>query len=347
MPIAPPELLRCPDCRACLRLREEGNGLSCGACGRTFAYERGVLDVVSSSVQPLTHQTVTQFGASWQIHAHLADYQEKQFLDWIAPVRPDDFQGKDVLEAGCGKGRHSRLLERFRPKRLLSVDLSDAVLLAAHNTQDAPNIYCMRADLLDLPVADRVMDWVFCLGVLHHLEDPRAGLRELWRTLKPGGSLCLWVYGREGNGWIVFLVDPIRKGITSRIPTRWLRPLLWPLSLCLFLALKLVYGPATRYGKRPVSWLPYSSYLSYISPFPFREIEHIVLDHLCPPVAFYLSRDVLEGWFADLDPEAVSYRWHNSNSWTVVARKRGEGTSVDTNCHPQADSGGHQDAPTN
>lgn len=322
MPQLPLELLRCPDCRSALRPREDGEGACCTSCPRTFRQERGVLDLVSSSVQPLTHQTVTQFGASWQIHDHLADYQEKQFVDWISPMEPGDFAGQDVLEAGCGKGRHSRLLERFHPRRLLSVDLSDAVLLAAHNTQETPNVFCLRADLLDLPVADGAMDVVFCLGVLHHLEDPEAGLRELWRALKPGGTLCLWVYGREGNGWIVHLVDPVRKGITSKIPTRWLRPLLWPVSLALFLAIKVFYAPATRHGRRAVGWLPYSSYLGYISSFPFREIEHIVLDHLCPPVAFYLSKETLANWFSELDPRTIRFRWHNRNSWTVVAQKK-------------------------
>jgi SAM-dependent methyltransferase len=201
------------------------------------------------------------------------------------------------------------------------VDLSDAVLLAAHNTRDHDNVFCLRGDLLGIPLADASVDLVLCIGVLHHLEDPQAGLKELWRVLKPGGKLGLWVYGREGNGWIVHLVDPVRKHITSRIPTRWLRPLLWPLSALLYLLLKLGYGPLTGQGRRPFPWLPYSAYLGYISKFPFREIEHIVLDHLCPPIAFYLSKGTLESWLEPLGASTVTYRWHNRNSWTVVAAK--------------------------
>lgn len=324
MPLPPAEFLACPDCRGPLVPDSESeDALACIPCGRTFHQEQGVLDLAPASVPRLTGRTVSQFGASWQIHNHLADYQEKQFLDWIAPMTAADFSGKTVLEAGCGKGRHSRLLERFSPARLFSVDLSDAVLLAAHNTENACGIYCLRADLLHLPAPDGVMDVVFCLGVLHHLENPEEGLKELWRVLKPGGILCLWVYGREGNGWIVHFVDPIRKKITSRIPTRWLRPLLWPLDGFLFLLLKTLYGPATRWGRRNVRFLPYANYLGYISKFPFREIEHIVLDHLCPPIAYYLSRPTLEGWFGSLSPRDLRFRWHNGNSWTVLARKGG------------------------
>jgi len=323
MPLPPIQYLICPDCRGSLHAKAGGETLCCMKCEREFCEHRDVLDLVPSSVLSLTQSTVDQFGASWQIHDHLAAYQEKQLLDWIAPLAASDFAGKDVLEAGCGKGRHSRLLERFGPRYLFSVDLSDAVLLAAHNTKDHDNVFCLRGDLLGIPLADASMDRVLCIGVLHHLEDPQVGLKELWRVLKPGGMLGLWVYGREGNGWIVHLVDPVRRHITSRIPTRWLRPVLWPLSALLFLLLKAIYGPLTARGRRRIAFLPYSAYLGYISKFPFREIEHIVLDHLCPPIAFYLSKATLESWLGALGASSVTYRWHNRNSWTVVAHKIG------------------------
>ena len=319
----PLEILRCPDCGPASPLApsEGAAGCRCPACGREFPSNGGVLDLVPKDVPTLTQDTVRQFGDSWISHDHLASYQSPQFLDWIAPLSATSFEGKTVLEAGCGKGRHSVLMAAYGVLRLWAVDLSDAVLLAAQYSRDLPQVSCLRADLLRLPLADASQDLVVCVGVLHHLEDPQAGLREFWRVLKPGGSLCLWVYGREGNGWILHLVDPLRKGITSRIPTFWLRPLLLPLSLFLFALLKLLYGPLTGRGQRTVSWLPYSSYLGYISKFPFREVEHIVLDHLCTPVAFYLSRPQLEEMFRDLHPAELSFRWHNRNSWNVIATK--------------------------
>lgn len=314
--------LRCPDCGAlCERDAETPDPYRCGGCGRTFPLRNGVLYMVPKEVDAATRQTVDQFGASWSAHEYLAPYQERQFLDWIAPFSKEGFEGRTVLEAGCGKGRHTFLMAGYGVKELLAVDLSEAVDLAAEYTKAFPWVHRLRADLLRLPLADGEAEVAVCLGVLHHLRDPQAGLRELWRVLKPGGTLLLWVYAREGNGWIVHLVDPIRKAVTSRVPTKVLRPLLLPLSLFLYAALKLLYGPATRRGVRPVPWLPYSTYLGYISRFPFREIEHIVLDHLCPPIAHYLSRPTLEGWFAALGGAEVSFRWHNRNSWTVVAKK--------------------------
>jgi len=274
-----------------------------------------------SSVPALTKRTVSQFGTSWKIHDHLAEFQYQQFLDWVAPLKPEDFSDKVILEAGSGKGRHTLIMARFGPAHLLTLDLSDAILLAAENTKQDPRTNCIRGDLLQLPILDHSVDLVVCLGVLHHLENPLSGLKELWSKLKPGGTFCLWVYALEGNAWVLSLVNPVRKHVTSKVPTRWLRPLVLPLTLFLYVVLKLLYRPATGGGKRPVSWLPYSAYLGYISKFPLLEIEHIVLDHLCPPLADYIPREQLEEWFRDLGASETSYRWHNRNSWNVVARK--------------------------
>ena len=46
-------------------------------------------------------------------------------------------------------------------------------------------------DAVRLPYRDGVLDAVFGFGVLHHVPDWRAGLREIARVLKPGGLYCL------------------------------------------------------------------------------------------------------------------------------------------------------------
>lgn len=315
------DLFVCPSCRKPLEPVPDLPGFRCAPCDRVYPVQDGVAVLVASPPGGLTRDTVKQFGDSWATFDHMEAYHEKQFLEWIAPLAPADFEGKTVLEAGCGKGRHIRAVSGWGPETVVGVDLSEAVFIAARNTADRENATCVRADLLKLPFGDGTFDSVYCVGVLHHLEDPRAGLGELWRVLKPRGTLCLWVYAREGNGWVLLLVDPVRRRITSRIPVGLLKWLVRPLSGFLYLLLKTVYGPATGWGTRRARGLPYSAYLGKISPFPFREVDNIVLDHLCPPIAFYLSRAQLEEWFAPLVPESLQSRWHNRNSWTIVARK--------------------------
>ncbi len=281
---------------------------------------KGVADFSGGELSAEAEKTVAQFGESWKMFDQIEPYHEEQFLEWIAPLGREDFRGRTVLEAGCGKGRHTVIVSGFGPGKLVSVDLSEAVFVAGMKTEGLKNLSLVRCDLKKLPLPDASFDLAFCVGVLHHLDDPAEGLKELWRLLKPGGKCLLWVYAREGNGWIVHFLNPIRIHLTSRIPARVLRILAFPLTTFLFILLKALYGPLSGWGKRE-PFLPYSSYLGSISPFPFMEIDNIVVDHLCPAVAFYLSRADIEKMFEPLDPSALEFRWHHKNSWTVLAIK--------------------------
>ncbi|HQO20942.1 MAG TPA: methyltransferase domain-containing protein [Acidobacteriota bacterium] len=329
--------LKCPDCR--LPLEWNQVELLCVKCGRSFPVTSGVFDLSTApSITDKTKKTVAQFGESWKIFDHIEPYHKKQFAEWIAPFPVDDFKDKVVFEGGCGKGRHTLTISAYEPSRIVSVDLSEAIFIAASKMaamkeclpkgKEAPETVFIRGDLKDLPVADSFFDIVFCVGVLHHIDDPRKGLEEMWRILKPGGKLLLWVYAREGNGWIVHLLDPLRKGFTSRTPTRFLRIMALPLTSFLFFLLKAVYGPSSGWGKRKTP-LPYSDYLNSISTFPFREIDNIVVDHLCPAVAYYLSKEEIEKMFRPLRPTSFTTRWHHRNSWTVLAEKPGVSGSQD------------------
>ncbi len=73
----------------------------------------------------------------------------------------------------------------------------------------------MSAYEIDL---DGAFDIVFSIGVIHHLADPQAALRQMTKAAKLGGKVMIWVYGYENNEWIVRWFDPWRKLIFARLP---------------------------------------------------------------------------------------------------------------------------------
>jgi len=168
-----------------------------------------------------------------------------------------------------------------------------------------------------LPLKRR-FDYAFSVGVLHHLPDPRGGFDSLVKHVKPGGAISAWVYGRENNGWIVHVVNPLREHLTSKMPTRLLYFTSYIPAIILYAALKLVYAPLAQTGLK--RFLFYADYLSYIARFPFVEIHSIVHDHLTAPVAFYIQREEFARWFNVNEIERSEIHWHNSNSWRGLAR---------------------------
>lgn len=316
--------LACPECRGDLALeavRRSGQdvmegSLTCTTCHKVFMVRHGV-PRFATEVPNAEQRTAEAFGYEWTRYSELAERYQKQFLDWLRPVTPEFFHGKAVLEGGCGKGRHTVLAAEFGARDVVSLDLSDAVDAAFANTRHLPNVHIVQADL-NAPPVRVVFDYAFSIGVLHHLEDPERGFRALVSRLRPGGAMSAWVYGREGNGWIVHGVTPVREHVTSHLPHAVLDFLAAGLTVPLYLANKLVYGPAK--GRLFGRTLPYGEYLSYIAPFPFREQRSIVFDHLVAPVAFYLRREEFEAWFARAGLQEVRIEHHNANSWRGFAQ---------------------------
>ena len=103
-----------------------------------------------------------------------------QMLDGIK-FRDGRYSDK-VLDVGCGTGFVSNLYPNFD---ITGIDISDGML--AQN----PHIW-KKAAAEDIPFKDDTFDFVLCRSLLHHLEDPTIGLKEMVRVLKPGGKWVCW-----------------------------------------------------------------------------------------------------------------------------------------------------------
>jgi len=74
------------------------------------------------------------------------------------------------------------------------------------------NIVWHDASLLDLPrMGLPKFDYVNCIGVLHHLEDPEQGLAALRTVLADGGAMGLMLYGQIGRTGVYQLQDLLRR----------------------------------------------------------------------------------------------------------------------------------------
>jgi SAM-dependent methyltransferase len=289
--------------------------LRCGACAVSFPIRAGVPRFADlSEVESDKRATAANFGWQWQHFTQEDTRYAEQFLGWIAPVTPEFFRDKVVLEGGCGKGRHTQLAASWGARDVVGVDLSVAVETAFAATRSMPNVHIIQADIYRLPLA-RKFDYAFSVGVLHHLPDPRGGFLSLASKVKPGGHLTGWIYGAENNEWIVRWVNPVREQITSRMDRRVLLHLSKIPATCLYLATKFVYGPLNKNGSSLAKHLFYNDYLRAIAPFGWREQHTIVFDHLVAPTAFYISRQEFEDWWRDAGASDVTITWHNKNSW--------------------------------
>jgi SAM-dependent methyltransferase len=104
----------------------------------------------------------------------------------VAQLRP----GGTVVDVGCGTGRAlTPLRAAVGPAgTVVGLDLTPEMLADA----TARGEVLIQADACRLPFGDRTLDAIFAAGLLMHLPDPDAGLRELARVVRPGGRLVLF-----------------------------------------------------------------------------------------------------------------------------------------------------------
>ena len=108
-------------------------------------------------------------------------------------ARFDVSQQDRILDVGSGAGQILRhLLRRTRTDaQLVAFDLSAQMLRRARKKLKNDRPAFVAGDLMRMPFADESFDCVTCGWVLEHLPDPRPGLREIGRVLKPGGRALI------------------------------------------------------------------------------------------------------------------------------------------------------------
>ncbi|MEK6279739.1 MAG: class I SAM-dependent methyltransferase [Acidobacteriota bacterium] len=94
----------------------------------------------------------------------------------------------DILDVGCGTGANLEMLSEFGD--ISGVDVSAEAVSYCH-ARGLGNVRQAVAEAL--PFADGSFELVTALDVIEHLDDDVAGLREMWRLLRPDGRILLFV----------------------------------------------------------------------------------------------------------------------------------------------------------
>jgi len=294
--------------------------LTCPQCQRIYPVVQGIPRFVSESGN-IQDKIAHNFGDAWTLYAQdrVNPYTEEQFLDWIMPLTPADFEQRAVLDLGCGLAGFSEFAAQYPSSLLIGMDISHAVDSAVGLLDRYPHLNLIQGDILRPPFKKGVFDLVYSIGVLHHLDAPEAGFEQASRLVKPEGRLFCWVYGRENNTLVIYLVDPLRR-LLSSFPVSWVRfGVALPMSLLLWALLQTVYHPRLNQWCRG---LPYHTYFQWLRPYGWYYTWGMITDQLIPPRTHYLSKETLAAWAAALDLKILSLNARNGMSWRFLVQRK-------------------------
>lgn len=292
--------LVCPVCSSPLKLKTGGR--HCAHCDRNYTTIDGVPCMLAETkLDKSSELTKERFSWEWQRYPGSLEEDRVVFLE-ETQIPAEQWRGKIALDVGCGMGRYS-LVALSLGAEVVAFDLSEALFRLKDAARRESKLHLIQGDILRPPFAKGYFDIVFSQGVLHHTPSTENAFRRIAALVRSGGFLSIWVYGRPGTLG-QFLRNPLRPG------RGWLRPLLpllWIVVWIRRVISDLLRVVTTRLPTRmlyalcfPLAALgavPLIKYLTFSAHPDFRVRVHENFDWLAPPFQFKHTFDEVRGWF--------------------------------------------------
>jgi SAM-dependent methyltransferase len=301
-------LLRCPSCAATLTstLSRDGSmgAVTCTDCGLKAPIRDGIPRFVDVPEDETARRTQASFGYEW---THFNDWKKSgttNFDDYFQGIDLVALAGRVVLDAGCGMGRHAIQMAKVAGQ-VVAVDFSRAIDQTSRNASNLSNVDCVQADLLALPLADGSFDFVYSMGVLHHLAETERALAGLIRKVRPGGRVRVYLYwkGHGLKGLALATVAAIRR-VTTRTPFAILRTACYVLSVGLYVAVVMPYRALSALGVSGHKTWPLFVY----SKYPFNVLYNDQFDRFSAPIEKRYDADEVRRLLEDAGLTDVSIR---------------------------------------
>src|SRR5258708_1047575 len=167
--------------------------------------------------------TVKSFGEEWsKFNAFTTADVEQIGKDYFDIVTETMLHRDTVaLDVGCGSGRWIKFLAS-KVKYVEAIEPSMAVLPASKSLSALNNARITQASVGRIPFPDHSFDFVYSLGVLHHVPDTQSAIQHCYEKLKTNGWFLLYLYYNLDNRSffynMVFKASDLMRNIISPLP---------------------------------------------------------------------------------------------------------------------------------
>lgn len=157
------------------------------------------------------------FGKEWHQYNKILPEHKNEFFKYFDLIDLNSLKNGRVCDLGCGIGRFSYFLTDIC-KEIVLVDFSDSIFVARKNLSHSKNCLFFMCDLKELPFKEDFCDFLFCLGVLHHL--PTSCLHEVRNLKRCAPKFLIFLYYALDNRKVYFrmilrIVSSIRLRISK------------------------------------------------------------------------------------------------------------------------------------
>jgi SAM-dependent methyltransferase len=164
-------------------------------------------------------KTVTSFGDEWQAFHGFDEGDIKRVGDDYFDIVTKEMlnESTSVLDIGCGSGRFIKYLGN-RAGFIVGADPSEAIFAADQLIGRNDKVKLVKVSANDLPFEKESFDFVYCIGVLHHIPDTFKAMQACVEKVRKGGYFLTYLYYNFDNRGTAFrtvykLSNLVRLGI--------------------------------------------------------------------------------------------------------------------------------------
>lgn len=266
-------------------------------------------------------KTVESFGEEWSKFNSFSDVDLNVTGDEYFDIVPEHvYKDKKVLDAGCGTGRWSKYISA-KASEIEAVDPSSAVFSAASVLQDCDNARVSQASIANLPFADNSFDFVFSLGVLHHIPDTQNAMSKCVHKVKPGGFFLVYLYYSLDNRGLLFralfYISNMMRKIVSKLPSAIKKMVCDLLAVVIYLPFISISKLFSLLGlDNLIKYIP----LSYYSNKSLNIIRNDSLDRFGTPLEQRFSKKEIEAMMRNAGLNEILFS-DSEPYWHAVGRK--------------------------
>lgn len=130
-----------------------------------------------------------------------------------------------VVDIGCGDGYISRAISGMVEK-VIAIDISSRMLEQLNRKaleSGIKNIETMETEAQEVPLADSSVDMVFASMFLHHIDEPEEIIREVYRIIKPGGTVVVADFEKHDNMELKNAMHDVWSGFATAEVKKWFK----------------------------------------------------------------------------------------------------------------------------
>ncbi|MEO9485815.1 MAG: class I SAM-dependent methyltransferase [Ekhidna sp.] len=284
-----------------------------------------IASFLTGDEQNLDKSTVESFGSEWSKFDFFSEQEIQHVGDTYFDIVTDKHLQKETtraLDVGCGSGRWSYYLAD-KVHTLDCIDPSDAVFVAKKNLSKFKNTRVAKTSVEAMPFPNGSFDFVFSLGVLHHIPDTQAAMKNCVNKLKKGGFFLIYLYyNLDNRGWMFKLMLKIvtmARLTISKLPEKIKHIVCDLLAITIYMPfislarlIKLVSKRSTAHQKIP---------LSYYIDKSFNVIRNDALDRFGTPLEQRFSKKEIKKMLEEAGIYNITFS-KSEPYWHAIGEKK-------------------------